>query len=64
MTERHQLEFRSEMFNIFNMGNTGMPNLLLNTGIPVQYTGTTTFNNLAQTNSGSRNIRFWLKYMF
>lgn len=65
ITERHQLEFRTEMFNFLNLGNTGMPNLSLTSGVGRPYTtDSTTFGNLALTNGGSRNIRFWLKYMF
>lgn len=62
LTERHQLDFRTDFFNVFNQGNTGIPNLTLTSGIPAS--GTISFGDLSQTLGGSRNIRFKLKYSF
>ena len=72
ITERHQIEFRSELFNIFNHGNSGMPNTTLISGTPMSYKastntftqGTWTLFDLGRSVSGNRSIRFWLKYQF
>lgn len=69
-SERHQLIFRTEMLNPFNHPNTGNADFNL---LGIQADPTTgaildqsqqTFNNYPATISGSRTIRFWLKYEF
>ncbi|HET6841486.1 MAG TPA: carboxypeptidase regulatory-like domain-containing protein [Candidatus Angelobacter sp.] len=63
-SEKHQLAFRMEMLNPFNHPNTGSPNYSL-VGIPIPKPGvTTTFANYPLTESGSRTIRFRLRYSF
>jgi len=63
-SEKHQLAFRMEMLNPFNHPNTGSPNYNL-VGIPIPKPGvTTTFANYPLTESGSRTIRFRLRYSF
>lgn len=67
-SERHQLVFRTEMLNPFNHPNTGNPLSTNLSAVTFQATGTTnadpTFLNTADTVTGARNIRFWLKYQF
>jgi hypothetical protein len=60
-SERQQFLLRMEMVNPFNHPNTGTPTFTL-TQIPVS--GTVPFANYALTESGSRNIRFKLRYSF
>jgi hypothetical protein len=60
--ESHQFEFRTDLFNAFNHGNTGTPSYSLVTGIPTN--GTVKFANYPLSVEGGRNIRFWLKYSF
>ena len=65
--EQHQVEFRTEMLNVFNHANTGTPNFSLTSGIPYNSGGTITppsFGDYASTIGGGRQIRFWLKYSF
>jgi hypothetical protein len=72
MGERQGLEFRVEMFNPFNHGNTGIPNLTLITGTSWAQSmnngnggiGPATFGDLAITSGGYRDIRLQLKYTF
>jgi len=60
--ESQQFDFRAEMFNVFNHGNTGTPATTL-TSIPDpgQFNP---FLNYASTVSGHRNVRFYFKYSF
>jgi hypothetical protein len=67
-SERHQLVIRTEMLNPFNHPNTGNP---LSTNLSgVSFFRTTdpvpavNFLNTANTITGERDIRFWLKYQF
>jgi hypothetical protein len=69
-SERHQLIFRTEMLNPFNHPNTGNANFNLlgiqadpGTGAVLDESQQT-FGNYPVTVSGSRTIRFWLKYQF
>lgn len=65
--ERQEFEFRTEMFNPFNHGNTGTPNATLITGLlPTSGlgAGVSTFLDAPSTVSGNRSIRFLLKYSF
>jgi Carboxypeptidase regulatory-like domain len=62
--KEQSLDFRAEMFNVFNHGNTGVPNLNLMTGVPVPGAGTVTFGNNALTVTGHRSIRIFVKYVF
>jgi outer membrane receptor protein involved in Fe transport len=62
-----KLEWRTEMFNPFNHSNQGVPNVTLTSGaVSSQYYngGTNLFGDLADTISGSRSIRMWLKLSF
>lgn len=77
-TERHQLVFRTELFNPFNHPNTGNPVSTNLSGITAfRAPGSTTstgaiapaapdvvFLNTAETVRGERDIRFWFKYQF
>lgn len=53
--ERAKLQFRAEMFNIFNHPNFGSPNTTLNTG---------SFGNITQTTTDNRDIQFGAKFIF
>lgn len=57
ISERHSLEFRTELFNSFNRPHFDTPNRLL---------GTTIFGRITATNLQipSRDIQFALKYIF
>lgn len=67
ITERHALAFRAESFNVLNHANTGVPNFTLygSSLLPIApgY-GRGTFANYASTQSGARNLRFFLRYSF
>ncbi|HEY3929247.1 MAG TPA: carboxypeptidase regulatory-like domain-containing protein [Candidatus Koribacter sp.] len=69
--ESHQIDFRAEMFDVFNHGNLGTPTL--NNGIgnaatlnltSISPSGSQTFLNYPLTTTGSRSIRFYIKYSF
>ena len=62
--KEQSFNFRAEMFNVFNHGNTGVPNLNLMTGIPLPGSGDVTFGNEPLTVAGNRSIRIYLKYAF
>ena len=62
--KEQSFDFRAEMFNVFNHGNTGVPNLNLVTGIPPAGSGAVTFGNEALTVAGIRSIRIYVKYVF
>ncbi len=62
ISERHSLEFRTELFNPFNHANTEIPNVTLISGSPL--VGTQTLFDLAPTAQGNRSIRMWLRYSF
>ncbi len=59
-------DFRAEMFDVFNHGNTGTPNLNLFTGFadPTKSDTQTIFNDYAPTVTGHRSIRMYLRYAF
>jgi hypothetical protein len=67
-SERHQLIFRTEMLNPFNHPNTVNADFNLVGITPnasdVVVPGDQTFGNYALTVTGSRTVRFWLKYVF
>ncbi len=64
--ENQSFDFRAEMFDVFNHGNTGTPNLNLASGFPdpVGGNGQTAFDNYAPTVTGHRSIRMYLRYRF
>ena len=59
-------DFRAEMFDVFNHGNTGTPNLNLFTGFsdPTVAGSTNAFGNFAPTVTGHRSIRMYVRYVF
>jgi hypothetical protein len=59
-------DFRAEMFDVFNHGNTGTPNLDLSNGFadPTDSSTVTSFANYAPTVTGHRSIRMYLRYSF
>ncbi|HEY3928778.1 MAG TPA: carboxypeptidase regulatory-like domain-containing protein [Candidatus Koribacter sp.] len=65
--ESQQFDFRAEMFNVFNHGNTGTPTASL-VDEPYQTPGqpavVNPLFNYPYTVTGHRNIRFYLKYSF
>ncbi|HEX7287416.1 MAG TPA: TonB-dependent receptor [Candidatus Angelobacter sp.] len=67
-SERHQLIFRTEMLNPFNHPNTVNADFNLIGITPnasdVVVPGDQTFGNYPLTVTGSRTVRFWLKYVF
>ncbi len=65
--ESQQLDFRAEMFNVFNHGNTGTPDsTLVDTPyqVPGQPAVLNPVFNYPYTVSGHRNVRFYIKYSF
>ncbi len=66
ITEKHKLDFRAEMFNVFNHGNPDLSLLGLSlVDIPRPGSGETpAFANYDLTQAGHRNIRLYLKYSF
>jgi hypothetical protein len=60
------LDFRAEMFDVFNHGDTGTPNLSLFTGFAGTSNGdpANVFGNYAPTVTGHRSIRIYLRYAF
>lgn len=64
--ERHQIQFRTELFNAFNHANDNNPNLAIYAGtfdaagVPVKNPNF----GLIGGRSGNRNIQFGLKYIF
>ena len=64
--KEQSLDFRAEMFDVFNHGDTGTPNLDLWTGFadPTDPTTRTSFGDYAPTVTGHRSIRLYLRYAF
>jgi hypothetical protein len=63
--ESHSVDFRAEMFNIFNHGDVGTPSYTLGPGLPfTPADGPTTFNNFSRTVNGNRSFRMLLRYSF
>jgi hypothetical protein len=66
--ERHQLVIRTEMLNPFNHPNTGNPLSTNLSGVSffrsTDPTPAVNFLNTANTITGERDVRFWLKYQF
>jgi hypothetical protein len=64
--KEQSFDFRAEMFDVFNHGDTGTPNLSLITGFsdPELPNPQTTFDNYAPTVTGHRSIRMFLRYRF
>ncbi|MEO6801724.1 MAG: carboxypeptidase regulatory-like domain-containing protein [Granulicella sp.] len=60
------LDFRAEMFDVFNHGNTGTPNFDLFNGFadPADSSTSTSFGNYAPTVTGHRSIKMFLRYAF
>jgi hypothetical protein len=57
ISEGQSLQFKTEMLNPFNHGNTGVPNLTL-----INFDSS--FGDRTLTTTGNRQIRFKLKYSF
>lgn len=55
-TEKSNVEFRTEFFNVFNTVNFGLPNN--NATVP------STLGRITSTSTGPRVIQFGLKYNF
>ena len=53
--ERHRIQFRAELFNIFNHVNLGQPGASF---------GTSTFGKITGTATDGRDIQFALRYQF
>ena len=65
--EKVTLDFRGEMFNIFNHGEPGVENATLISGIPTDAyssSGTNTFHDPAPTVTGHRHARIFIKISF
>ena len=63
--ESQNVDFRAEVFNVLNQGNTGTPNLTLTSINQDPATlGANTFAEFAPTLGGHRNLRFYMKYRF
>jgi Carboxypeptidase regulatory-like domain len=63
--KEQSFDVRAEMFDIFNHGNTGVPNLNLGTGIPAGVPpSSAAFGNYPITVTGHRSIRFYFRYAF
>lgn len=64
--KEQSFDFRAEMFDVFNHGNTGTPNLDLFTGFgdPTVPGSTNSFGDFAPTVTGHRSIRMYLRYVF
>jgi Carboxypeptidase regulatory-like domain len=60
LTERFKLQFRAEMFDLFNHPNFANPNLAIGVGV----TNFDTINNTVQGAGADRNIQFALKLLF
>jgi hypothetical protein len=60
------LDFRAEVFNVFNQGYTGTPGLSLTSDVlPADGSlGATTFGDFAPTIGGHRNLRFYMRIAF
>jgi hypothetical protein len=61
VTERTNLEFRTEMFNVFNMVNFSNPINTFTTGVPASFG---TLGKITSTSNGPRVIQFALKISF
>jgi hypothetical protein len=63
--ENHQVEFRSEFYNVFNHPNLGLGDAISGTGgTDLVLADGATFADNSQTIHGGRQIKFQLKYSF
>jgi hypothetical protein len=64
--KEQSFDFRAEMFDVFNHGDTGTPNLNFFTGFAGVSNGDplNTFGNYYPTVTGHRSIRLYLRYAF
>jgi hypothetical protein len=64
--KEQSFDFRAEMFDVFNHGDTGTPNLQIFTGFAGDSNGDplNIFGNYAPTVTGHRSIRMYLRYAF
>jgi hypothetical protein len=64
--KEESFDFRAEMFDIFNHGNTGTPNLNIETGFAGVMNGdpANIFGDYAPTVTGHRSIRLYMRYRF
>jgi hypothetical protein len=64
--KEQSFDFRAEMFDVFNHGNTGTPNLQIFTGFAGTSNGSpqNIFGSYAPTVTGHRTIRMYFRYAF
>lgn len=64
ISERLNMQFRAEAFNIFNRGNYGYPNSIVFAGNPASYSYSPTAGATTFTSTSSRQIQLALKLLF
>ncbi len=64
MSERHQIEFRAEAFNVTNSLRLGNPDTNLSSGTFGKITSSANPQGLQTGNNGGRVMQFALKYIF
>ena len=64
ISERLNMQFRAEAFNIFNRGNYGYPNSIVFAGNPASYSYTDTAGATTFTSTSSRQLQFAVKLLF
>ena len=64
LTERHRVQFRAELFNVFNHPNDSNPDMTSGTNLTFPNLNVNPTYGLILSKTGNRNIQFGLKYMF
>lgn len=66
VSEQAQVQFRTEIFNLFNRANFSVPDTTVFTGVNPDGTGriSTTAGTITTTTATSRQIQFALKILF